>query len=138
MSEVYGNRNHPVEIRLKRADRMLEIDFDDGQTFRLPAELLRVESPSAEVQGHNPAQKTIVAGRRNVGITELEPVGSYALRIRFDDGHDTGLYTWDWLYRLGAHQEQIWQDYLANLSARGLSRDPQPTTASLGGCGQRH
>lgn len=124
MTGAYGNQRHPVEIRLKREEKALEIDFDDGSRFRLPAELLRVESPSAEVQGHNAAQKTTVAGRRHVGITTVEPVGSYALRIRFDDGHDTGLYTWDWLYRLGAEQEQIWQAYLDALSERGLSREP--------------
>ncbi len=101
----YGNRHHPREIRLKREEKMLEIDFEDGATFRLPAELLRVESPSAEVQGHSAAQKQTVAGRRNVGIVGLEAVGTYALRIRFDDGHDTGLYTWDYLYRLGSDQE---------------------------------
>ena len=127
MSGVYGNIRHPTEIRLKRAEKALEIDFDDGRTFRLPAELLRIESPSAEVQGHSAAQKTTVAGCRHVGITALEPVGSYALRIRFDDGHDTGLYTWDWLYRLGAEQEQIWQAYLVALAERGLSRDPGPS-----------
>lgn len=124
MNQEFGNRHHPVEIRLKRAENALEIDFDDGRSFRLPAELLRVESPSADVQGHSAAQKKIVAGRRHVGILELEPVGTYAIRIRFDDMHDTGLFTWDWLYRLGDQQEQIWQDYLAGLAAHGLSRDP--------------
>ncbi|MFO1127451.1 MAG: DUF971 domain-containing protein [Rhodospirillales bacterium] len=120
---AYGNRHHPREIRLKREEKVLEIDFDDGASFRLPAELLRVESPSAEVQGHSAAQKQTVAGRRHVGIAGLEPVGSYALRIRFDDGHDTGLYTWDYLYRLGAGKEIIWQDYLDALATKGLSRD---------------
>ena len=90
----------------------------------LPAELLRVESPSAEVQGHGGDSKTIVAGRRHVGIIGLEPVGTYALRIRFDDMHDTGLYTWDWLYNLGANQDAIWQNYLDALKEKGLSRDP--------------
>jgi DUF971 family protein len=126
----YGNRHHPTEIRLKRDEKALEIDFDDGRSFRLPAELLRVESPSAEVQGHGPTQKTTVAGRRHVGIASVEPVGSYALRIRFDDGHDTGLYTWDWLYRLGSEQDQIWQAYLDALADRGLSREP-PYDAKL-------
>src|SRR5512134_1739719 len=107
MSETYGNRHHPREIRLKREEKVLELDFEDGRTFRLPAELLRVESPSAEVQGHSPSQKTIVAGKKHVGIEGLEPVGTYAIRIRFDDGHDTGLYTWDWLYRIGEDQERI-------------------------------
>jgi DUF971 family protein len=124
VSETLGNRHHPVEIRCKREAKLLEIDFDDGRSFRLPAELLRVESPSAEVQGHSPTQKTIVAGKKNVGIQGLEPVGTYAIRIRFDDGHDTGLYTWDWLYLIGEDQEHIWQAYLDALEKRGLSREP--------------
>jgi DUF971 family protein len=124
MTQDLGNRHHPVEIRLKRKEKVLEIDFDDGRSFCLPAELLRVESPSAEVQGHGHDTKTIVAGRRHVGIMDLEPVGNYAVRIRFDDLHDTGLYSWDWLYDLGANQEEIWRDYLAALEERGLSRDP--------------
>jgi DUF971 family protein len=125
MSSEYGSRHHPREIRLKREEKVLEIDFDDGASFRLPAELLRVESPSAEVQGHSAAQKQIVAGRRHVGIIGVEPVGAYAIRIRFDDMHDTGLYTWDWLYRLGRDQDQLWQAYLDALAAKGLSRDPK-------------
>lgn len=129
MNSAYGNRRHPVEIRVKRDEKALEIDFDDGAGFRLPAELLRVESPSAEVQGHSASQKTVVAGRRHVGIVSVEPVGSYALRICFDDGHDTGLYTWDWLYRLGADQDQIWQAYLEALAERGLSREPTAAPA---------
>jgi DUF971 family protein len=124
MTQGLGNRHHPVEIRLKRKEKALEIDFDDGRSFRLPAELLRVESPSAEVQGHGRDTKTTVAGRRHVGIMELEPVGNYAIRIKFDDLHDTGLYSWDWLYELGANQDDIWQEYLDALGAKGLSRDP--------------
>lgn len=123
---AYGNQHRPVEIRLKREDGLLEIDFEDGRSFRLPAELLRVESPSAEVQGHHPAQKQIVAGRRFVGIVGLEPVGTYAIRIRFDDMHDSGLYTWDWLYHLGVNQQELWETYLNALTERGLSRDPTP------------
>lgn len=121
---AYGNRHHPAEIRFKRAEKRLEIDFEDGRTFSLPAEYLRVESPSAEVQGHGPDTKTIVAGRRHVGILELEPVGSYAIRVRFDDMHDTGLFTWDYLYRLGDEHDRIWAAYLAALEAKGLGRDP--------------
>lgn len=124
MTQNLGNRRHPVEIRLKREEKVLEIDFDDGRSFRLPAELLRVESPSAEVQGHGRDTKTTVAGRRHVGIMKLEPVGNYALRIGFDDLHDTGLYSWDWLYDLGANQDEIWREYLDALEAKGLSRDP--------------
>jgi DUF971 family protein len=124
--QTFGNLRRAIEIRLKRTEKLIEIDFDDGKSFRLPAELLRVESPSAEVQTHDPRRKTIVAGKRHVGISSLEPVGTYALRIRFDDGHDTGLYTWDWLYNLGNNQEQVWRTYLDALSERGLSRDPAP------------
>jgi DUF971 family protein len=124
VSQGYGNRHQPTEIRLKRESNTLEVDFDDGTSFALPAEYLRVESPSAEVQGHGPDTKTIVAGRRHVGIIGVEPVGSYAIRIRFDDMHDTGLYTWDYLYRLGAEQERVWQNYLRSLADKGFSRDP--------------
>ena len=115
----------PVEFRLKSADKALEVDFDNGETFRLPAEYLRVESPSAEVQGHNPSQKQIVAGRRHVGILAIEPVGNYAIRIKFDDLHDTGIYSWIYLYELGREQDQRWRAYLAELGKRGLSREPQ-------------
>lgn len=114
----------PTEIRLKKAEKILEVDFDDGSCFSLPAELLRVESPSAEVQGHNPSQKQILAGRRHVGIMELEPVGNYAVRINFDDLHDTGIYSWDYLYHLGKTKDEAWAGYLAALEERGLSRDP--------------
>ena len=115
----------PVELRLKREEKLLEVDFDDGRSFRLPAEFLRVESPSAEVQGHGPGQKTLVAGRRHVGILALEPVGNYAVRIKFDDLHDTGIYTWDYLRHLGEDYDEIWTTYLANLEKRGLSRYPK-------------
>lgn len=117
-------KHHPLELRYSREEKRLEVAFDDGRSFSLPAELLRVESPSAEVQGHGPGQKQIVAGRRHVGILAIEPVGSYAVRIKFDDLHDTGLYSWDYLYKLGEEQERLWADYLANLEARGLTRDP--------------
>jgi len=114
----------PTEVRYISAAKRLEIDFDDGTRFSYPAELLRVESPSAEVQGHGPGQKVVLAGRRHVGIMEIEPVGNYALRLKFDDLHETGIYSWQYLYRLGLEQEQIWADYLAELERRGLSREP--------------
>ena len=123
MSEPEGAAR-PVEIRLIKAEKRLEVDFDDGACFSYPAELLRVESPSAEVQGHGPNQKTIVAGRRHVGIMEVEAVGHYAVRIKFDDLHDTGLYSWDYLRRLGENQDAIWRNYLAALDEKGLRRDP--------------
>lgn len=113
----------PTEIRVRRAERRLEIDFDDGSSFAYPAELLRVESPSAEVQGHVPSQKVTLPGKRRVGIRELEPVGNYAVRILFDDGHSTGIYAWPYLYRLGRDQDRIWQAYLDRLAEQGLSRD---------------
>lgn len=113
----------PTGIKLKKAERILEIIFDDGARFALPAELLRVESPSAEVQGHGGAQKKTVPGKANVSIDTLEPVGNYAVRIVFDDGHDTGLFTWETLYRLGRDSDKIWTDYLAALKRQGLSRE---------------
>jgi DUF971 family protein len=115
----------PVEIRLKRAEKLLEVAFDDGKRFRLPAEYLRVESPSAEVQGHGPGQKQLVAGCAAVGIAAVEPVGNYAVRLRFDDGHDTGIYSWRYLHQLGEEQESRWRDYLAGLAKAGLSRDQE-------------
>ena len=114
----------PTEVRLKSADRRLEIDFDSGESFAYPAEFLRVESPSAEVKGHGPGQRVTVAGRRHVGIARLEPVGRYAVRIVFDDRHDTGIYSWDYLYELGQRQHELWRAYLDALDDRGLSRDP--------------
>jgi DUF971 family protein len=117
-----GTEHWPTEIRLKRAERLLEIDFDDGARFSLPAEYLRVESPSAEVQGHGPGQKTLVSGRAQVAIKSAEPVGHYAIRILFDDGHETGIYSWSYLYQLGREQERRWADYLRALKAAGQSR----------------
>jgi DUF971 family protein len=124
MNDRFSTDRWPTEIRLKKDEKILEIDFDDGQSFALPAELLRVESPSAEVQGHSPTQKQIIAGRRHVGILELEPVGNYAIRITFDDLHDTGIFSWQYLYELGVGQDAIWARYLNALEGKGLSRDP--------------
>jgi len=114
----------PTELRLKRTEKRLEVSFDDGRRWVLPAEYLRVESPSAEVQGHGPGQKALVAGRAQVGIIGLEPVGNYAVRIIFDDLHDTGIYSWAYLYQLGAEHDRRWRDYLAALKAAGQSREP--------------
>ena len=114
----------PVEIHLRKAERVLDVAFDDGARFSLPAEYLRVESPSAEVQGHTPSQRRTVSGRRDVGIAGVEPVGNYAVRLIFDDGHDTGIYAWDTLYRLGQEQPRLWAAYLDALASRGLSREP--------------
>ncbi len=113
-----------TELRLDRAERVLHVTFDDGVTFALPAEYLRVESPSAEVQGHGPAQKKTVPGRRHVGIIGIEPVGHYAVRLIFDDLHDTGIYSWDYLATLGREHDQRWTAYLDALASAGQSRDP--------------
>ena len=115
----------PVELRLRKAEKTLDIEFDDGKRFSLPAEYLRVESPSAELQGHGAGQKTIIGERAHVGILDLEPVGNYAVRIRFDDLHDTGIYSWDYFYQLGVEYDKRWQAYLAAVAARGLSREPK-------------
>jgi len=123
VSDEFGTKHWPVEIRVKSAEKRLEIDFDDGRNFTLPAELLRVESPSAEVQGHGPGGKTLVPGKRNVGIAGVDAVGNYAIRIRFDDGHDTGIFSWTYLREMGERQDEMWNAYLAALAARGLSRD---------------
>ncbi|MEE8533961.1 MAG: DUF971 domain-containing protein [Alphaproteobacteria bacterium] len=124
MSQRFESGHWPLEIRLKQVEKRLEVAFDDGVTFAYPAEFLRVESPSAEVKGHGPGQQKIVAGRRHVGIVAIEAVGNYAIRIRFDDLHDTGIYSWAYLYEIGTDRETIWQAYLDALDARGLSRDP--------------
>lgn len=113
-----------TEIRSRTAEHVLEVAFDDGTRFSLPAEYLRVASPSAEVQGHGPGQKQIVAGRRHVGIMAIEPVGHYAVRLIFDDLHDSGIFSWEYLHQLGREQEARWQRYLDELASRGLSRDP--------------
>ncbi len=118
--------NHPprpTEIKLNKAARRLTIRFDDGETFTYSAEFLRVHSPSAEVQGHGPGQETLQSGKAGVGIEAIEPVGRYAVRLVFDDGHDTGLYSWDLLYRYGQRQDTLWQRYLDRLAEAGLSRE---------------
>lgn len=113
----------PTEIRYDRASRILTVSFDDGAVHVLPAEYLRVESPSAEVQGHGPSQKQVVGGKRNVAITAIEPVGQYAVRLVFDDRHDSGIYSWDYLHEAGLQYDQRWAAYLRALDQRGLSRD---------------
>jgi len=113
-----------TDIRYSKAGKVLTVTFGDGSSVSLPAEYLRVESPSAEVQGHGPDQRKTIAGRRHVGIMEIEPVGNYAVRLVFDDLHDSGLFTWDYLAELGATYERRWAAYLQALSAQGLSRDP--------------
>lgn len=137
----FGSQHWPEEIRYHRDQKELEVVFENGERFLIPAELLRVESPSAEVQGHSPDQKQVVSGRRHVGIIGIEQVGNYAVRISFDDLHDTGIYTWDYLYGMGKNQEALWTRYLDDLERAGLSRDPRPGEApkpKSGGCGGGH
>jgi DUF971 family protein len=128
----------PTEIKLHQQSRLMEIAFADGNSFSLPYEYLRVFSPSAEVRGHGPGQETLQTGKRDVDITTVEPVGNYAIRPTFSDGHDTGIYSWDVLYELGLNQESYWQEYLARLAEAGASRDVDSTTQppKAGGCGK--
>jgi len=115
----------PTEIKLHQKSRVFEIAFDDGRSFRLPYEFLRVYSPSAEVRGHGPGQEVLQVGKRLVEIRSLEPVGSYAVQPVFSDGHSTGIYSWEYLYELGANQESLWAEYLERLKQAGASRDPE-------------
>ena len=115
-------RPRPTKILLHKASRVLEIDFDDGSHFDLSCEYLRVFSPSAEVRGHGPGQEVLQHGKENVGIDQVEPQGAYAVRLHFDDGHHTGIYSWETLYELGSNFDTYWQDYLSRLSQAGLSR----------------
>ncbi|AWI79051.1 MAG: 1-(5-phosphoribosyl)-5-((5-phosphoribosylamino)methylideneamino)imidazole-4-carboxamide isomerase [Betaproteobacteria bacterium HGW-Betaproteobacteria-13] len=130
----------PTAITLHRKSRKLEIAFDDGSLFELPFEYLRVYSPSAEVRGHGAGQETLQQGKRDVDIASLEPVGNYAIKPVFDDGHDSGLYSWDYLYLLGRNQAEMWQDYLERLERDNGTRDPAlvPPAAPKGGCGSHH
>jgi DUF971 family protein len=114
----------PTELRLQKDRKTLVVSLDGGQSFELPAEYLRVRSPSAEVQGHSPAERRTVAGKRDVAILELHPVGNYAVRIVFDDLHSTGIFSWDYLFELGQNRERYWRDYLEELAAKNLSRAP--------------
>jgi DUF971 family protein len=114
----------PTELRLHKDRKALTVAFDDGASFELPAEYLRVRSPSAEVQGHSPAERRVVGGKREVQILELHPVGNYAVRLAFDDMHSTGIFTWDYLFELGRNRDNYWRDYLGEVKQKNLSRDP--------------
>jgi DUF971 family protein len=115
---------YPTDIKLHQVSRVLDLDFDDGSHFELPCEYLRVFSPSAAVRGHGPGQEVLQYGKENVNIKAIEPVGNYAVKLVFDDGHDSGLYAWDYLYELGSRYADNWQDYLQRLQQAGLSRNP--------------
>lgn len=125
----------PQAITVHSQSRVLEVSFSDGATFRIPFELMRVYSPSAEVRGHGPGEETLQTGKRDVLLTALEPVGNYAVQPTFSDGHDSGIYAWDYLYFLGSQQEQLWADYNERLAAAGVDRDaPMPVKAGAS-CG---
>jgi DUF971 family protein len=119
-----GDTPQPVEIKLHQVSRVLEISFDDGKTFNLPCEFLRVHSPSAEVRGHGPGQETLQTGKKEVAIKTIEPVGNYAVQLVFSDGHNTGIYSWDLLYDYGMRQQELWTQYLKRLADARASRDP--------------
>lgn len=128
----------PAAVTVHQQSRLLEIGFDDGATFRIPFELMRVYSPSAEVQGHGPGQEVLQTGKREVTVVGLEPVGHYALQPSFSDGHSSGIFSWEYLYHLGAHQDELWRDYLARLDAAGAGRDTPMPAATGGACGHQH
>ena len=136
-----GLTNHsprPTSITVHQQSRVLEVGFDDGRVFRIPFELMRVYSPSAEVQGHGPGQEVLQTGKREVGLSALEPVGNYAVQPTFSDGHDSGIFSWDYLYFLGTQQGELWQKYESRLAAAGMSRDAPMTAAAASACGHHH
>jgi DUF971 family protein len=141
MAGLDRNTPVPTEIKLHSKSRLMEIAFSDGRSFQLSYEFLRVYSPSAEVRGHGPGQETLQTGKREVELAGLEPVGSYAVQPQFSDGHNTGIYSWDYLYDLGMNRDALWQDYLARLDAAGASRDEDttfvPATAGKGACSSK-
>ena len=124
----------PTSITVHQQSRVLEVGFSDGVTFRIPFELMRVYSPSAEVKGHGPGQEVLQTGKREVGLVELKPIGHYAVQPTFSDGHDTGLFSWDYLYFLGSQQAELWTQYEARLKAAGMSRDAAMPVPGAAGC----
>jgi DUF971 family protein len=131
MAGLLPGTPRPVEIKLHQSSRVVEISFDDGKSYRLSCEYLRVYSPSAEVRGHGPGQEVLQEGKKEVEIAAIEPVGNYAVKLVFSDGHDTGLYSWDYLYSLGENQEKLWARYLERIAATGVSRDAAPAGAAV-------
>ena len=125
MAGIDKNTPLPTEIKLHQASRVLEMAYADGKTFKLPCEFLRVHSPSAEVRGHGPGQEVLQVGKKDVQISKVEPVGTYAIQLHFSDGHDTGIYSWDLLYDYGVRQQEMWQHYLRRLAEAGASREKQ-------------
>ena len=135
MAGLKADSPTPTALTVHSQSRILEVAFSDGAAFKIPFELMRVYSPSAEVQGHGPGQEVLQTGKREVGVVELEPIGNYAVKPVFSDGHDTGIFSWDYLYHLGADQDQLWADYNRRLQAAGANRDAQMVVASASACG---
>jgi DUF971 family protein len=138
MAGLTAQTPQPTSITLHQRTRVLEVGFADGAVFRIPFELMRVYSPSAEVQGHGPGQEVLQTGKREVGISALESVGNYAVQPTFSDGHDTGIYSWDYLYFLGSKQDELWRQYDARLKKAGIHRDSPMIEPAAAGCGHHH
>ena len=132
------NKHTPTEIKLHQKSRQMEISFGDGKHFELSYEFLRVYSPSAEVRGHGPGQEVLQIGKKNVDITAIEPVGSYAVQPRFSDGHESGIFSWDYLFFLGSQQDDLWKQYEERLAKKGMSRDAPMPGAAASSCGHSH
>jgi DUF971 family protein len=138
MAGLTAQSPQPTSITVHQQSRVLEVGFADGRTFRIPFELMRVYSPSAEVQGHGPGQEVLQTGKRDVGLASLEQVGNYAVLPRFSDGHETGIYTWDYLYFLGSQEAELWTQYESRLKAAGASRDEAMSAPPAAACGHHH
>ena len=138
MAGLTAQTPQPTSITVHQQSRVLEVGFDDGKLFRIPFELMRVYSPSAEVQGHGPGQEVLQTGKREVGLSALEPVGNYAVQPSFTDGHGTGIFSWDYLYFLGSQQDELWRKYEARLQEAGMSRDAPMVAKAAAGCASKH
>ena len=138
MAGLQAGSPTPQSVTAHAQSRVLEVGYSDGAVFRLPFELLRIYSPSAEVQGHGPGQEVLQTGKREVTLVALEPVGNYAVKPTFSDGHDSGIFTWDYLYELGQRQEELWQEYADRLAAAGVDRDAPMAAQSSGSHGHGH
>jgi DUF971 family protein len=138
MAGLSAQTPQPTDITVHQQSRVLEIGFSDGRSFRIPFELMRVYSPSAEVQGHGPGQEVLQTGKREVDIVSLAPIGNYAVQPTFSDGHDSGIFSWDYLYHLGAQQDELWKKYESRLDEAGVERDAPMPSAGGSACGHSH
>jgi DUF971 family protein len=138
MAGLTPDTPQPTSITVHQQSRVLEVGFSDGQAFRIPFELMRVYSPSAEVQGHGPGQEVLQTGKREVELTALEPIGNYAVQPTFSDGHESGIFSWDYLYYLGSQQDELWARYQQRLQEAGVDRDAPMAPAAGGSCGHHH